>query len=184
MTQKLKIFLFAMTPIFELRGAIPFGLLKYDLNWFEVYVISVLGNLIPIVFILLFFDPVSKYLSKKFAFMDRFFMYLFERTRKKHKDVIDKHGWWGLATFVAIPLPVTGSWTGSLIAFLTGMSFRKAFSAITVGVMTAGVIVTAVVKAGLEIKKYFGWQTLIVILSFCVFIWLIFKLIKKRQTEN
>jgi len=184
MIQKFKVFLFAMTPIFELRGAIPFGLLKYDLNWLEVYFISVIGNLIPIVFILLFFDPVSNYLSRNFVFMDKFFIHLFERTRKKHKALIDKHGWWGLATFVAIPLPITGSWTGSLIAFLTGMSFKKAFSAIAVGVMSAGVIVTAVVKAGLEIKRYFGWQTLIVILSFCLLIWLLFTLIKKRQTTN
>jgi len=181
----IKVFIFAMTPIFELRGAIPLGLLVYKLNWLEVYIISVLGNLIPIVFLLLFFDPVSKFLSRHFAFMDRFFTWLFERTRRRHKDLIDKHGWWGLATFVAIPLPVTGSWTGSLVAFLTGMSFKRAFTAITSGVIVAGVVVTAVVKAGLEIRKYLGWETLIAASVFVALLWMIFGIrrkLKKKQT--
>ena len=177
----IKVFIFAMTPIFELRGAIPLGLLVYRLNWLEVYIISVLGNLIPIVFLLLFFEPVSKFLSRHFAFMDRFFAWLFERTRRRHKDLIDKHGWWGLATFVAIPLPITGSWTGSLVAFLTGMSFKRAFSAITAGVMTAGIVVTTVVKTGLEIDKYFGRQTLLIVLAFVALIFVIFGIRRKLK---
>jgi len=117
--------------------------------------------------------------------MDRFFTWLFERTRRRHKDLIDKHGWWGLATFVAIPLPVTGSWTGSLVAFLTGMSFKRAFTAITSGVIVAGVVVTAVVKAGLEIRKYLGWETLIAASVFVALLWMIFGIrrkLKKKQT--
>ncbi len=180
----IKVFIFAMTPIFELRGAIPLGLIVYKLNWLEVYIISVLGNLVPIVFLLLFFDPVSKFLSRRIAFMDRFFTWLFERTRRRHKDLIDKHGWWGLATFVAIPLPITGSWTGSLVAFLTGMSFKRAFTAITSGVMIAGAVVTVGIKAGLEIKKYFGWETLIIISAFVALLWVIFSIRRKKLKKK
>lgn len=116
--------------------------------------------------------------------MERFFNWLFERTREKHKKVIDKHGWWGLAMFVAIPLPITGSWTGTLLAFLTGMSFKRAFSAISLGVFTAGLIVTSVVKAGIAIEDYFGWKTLLILAFVLVLLWFVLKRHKLRKKIN
>ena len=184
MWQEFQVFLLSMTPIGELRAAIPVGLLVYKLNWLEVYIISVVGNIIPVFFLLLFLEPVSNLLAKKFSFMDKFFAWLFERTRVKHKKVIDKHGWWGLATFVAIPLPITGSWTGTLLAFLTGMSFKKAFSAIALGVIVAGVIVTTVIKAGLAIEDYFGLKYLVMAILLFGSLWLIFNRRKLKRREQ
>jgi len=184
MWQEFQVFLLSMTPIGELRAAIPVGLIAYKLNWLEVYIISVMGNLVPVVFLLLFLKPASDLLAKKFPFMEKFFGWLFERTREKHKKVIDKHGWWGLATFVAIPLPITGSWTGTLLAFLTGMSFKKAFSAIALGVITAGVIVTTVIKAGLAIEDYFGWKYLVIAIFLFGSLWLIFNRKKLKRNKH
>lgn len=184
MIQELQTFLLSMTPIGELRASIPFGLMVYKMHWLKVFVISVVGNLVPVFFLLLFLKPTSDFLAKKFSFMERFFNWLFERTRKKHKKVIDKHGWWGLAMFVAVPLPITGSWTGTLLAFLTGMSFKRAFSAISLGVFTAGLIVTFVVKAGIAIEDYFGWKTLVILAFILAVLWLVFNLRHKLRKNN
>lgn len=181
MIQELQTFLLSMTPIGELRASIPFGLIVHKMHWLKVFIISIVGNLVPVIFLLLLLRPVSDFLVKKFSFMERFFNWLFERTRKKHKKVIDKHGWWGLAMFVAIPLPITGSWTGTLLAFLTGMSFKRAFSAISLGVFTAGLIVTFVVKAGIAIEDYFGWKTLLILAFVLVLLWFVFKKYKLRK---
>jgi len=183
MLQELQTFLLSMTPIGELRASIPFGLMVYKMHWLKVFVISVIGNLVPVFFLLLFLKPISDFLSRKFSFMESFFNWLFERTRKKHKKAIDKHGWWGLAMFVAIPLPVTGSWTGTLLAFLTGMSFKRAFSAISLGVFTAGLIVTTVVKAGIAIEDYFGWKSLVILAFVLGSLWLIFNLRYKLKRK-
>jgi uncharacterized membrane protein len=79
---------------------------------------------------------------KNFKFWDKFFNWLFERTRKKANDKIAKYGDWGLFFLVAIPLPITGGWTGALTAFLFGIKKIKAIGIIFSGVLTAGLIVT------------------------------------------
>ena len=142
MIAELKIFLIAMTPIFELRGSIPAALSVYDLSIWSAYFISVVGNLVPVVFILLLLESVSGYLSRHSYLFNRFFAWLFERTRKKHAAKFERFKEFALIVFVAIPLPFTGAWTGSLCAFVFGIPFKKAFPLIALGVMIAGVIVT------------------------------------------
>jgi uncharacterized membrane protein len=181
MWQELQIFLLAMTPIGELRAAIPIGVGVYHLSWLLVFLISVVGNLVPVFFLLLFLRPVSEYLSAAVPLCQRFFAWLFERTQKKHHQAIERYGWWGLMTFVAIPLPMTGGWSGALIAFLVGMPFLKALSAIAVGVIAAGLIVSSVVKAGLAAEQYFGWPALVVVLLVVAFTWLITRRIKNKK---
>ena len=83
-------FLIAMSPVFELRGAIPAGLI-YGLPLSAAFFWAVLGNVISITFVLLFLDPVSKFLMKNFKFFDRFFTKLFEKTRKEHNHRFEKH---------------------------------------------------------------------------------------------
>ncbi len=133
----------AMIPIAELRGAIPVALGAYDLAWWEVYFLAVIGNLVPVVFILWLIEPVSKFL-RRWKIFDKFFEWLFARTRKKFYAKHEKWGDFALITFVAIPLPVTGAWTGSLAAFLFGINPKKALPLITLGVIIAGVIVTII----------------------------------------
>ncbi|MBU1167634.1 small multi-drug export protein [Patescibacteria group bacterium] len=134
--------LIAMIPIGELRGALPIALTVYDLPLWEAYLLSVLGNIIPVVFILWLLDPVSKWLMERSKIMKRFFDWLFSRTHKKHSHRFEKWGAAALITFVAIPLPITGAWTGAVAAFIFGIPFKKALPLITVGVLIAGVIVS------------------------------------------
>ncbi len=133
----------SMLPIVELRGAIPYAIGVAHLPWPEAYLLAVAGNLVPVVPILLLIGPVTRWLDRLPGF-GRFFEWLFARTRRKSGPV-DRYGPWGLALFVAIPLPATGAWTGALLAFLLGIRFRRSFPAITAGVLVAGMVVTLAV---------------------------------------
>lgn len=132
----------AMVPIGELRGALPVALLVYHLPIWLAVVLSLLGNMLPVYFLLVFFESVSNWLRMRSRVADRFFTYLFERTRHKLERNIVRYGPWALALFVAIPLPVTGAWTGSLAAFVFGLDKRKAFLSIALGAVIASVVVT------------------------------------------
>jgi len=142
-------FLLAMTPIGELRVAIPVALAIYKMPWVLAYVISVIGNLIPVVFLLLFLGPVSEWFSKKSKICQKFFNWIFEKTRKKTTSRIEKYGAIALVSFVAIPLPFTGAWTGSIASFLFGIPFKKAFPLTVLGVLLSGVIMLLLTQTGL-----------------------------------
>jgi len=142
-------FLLAMTPIGEVRVALPVALAIYKMNWLLAYFISVIGNMLPIVFLLLFLGPVSSWLSKNFKIFNKFFTWLFERTRKKTTSQIEKYGDLALMIFVAVPLPFTGAWTGAIVAFLFGITFKRSLVFITLGVAIAGLIVLILTKMGL-----------------------------------
>ncbi|MDO9576957.1 MAG: small multi-drug export protein [Candidatus Cloacimonadales bacterium] len=139
-SSELKVFLIAMLPIFELRGAIPVGILSYHLPYWKVIPLALAGNMVPIFFILLFFDFVTK-LCFKFKFSRKILEGIFRRTRSK-SAIIEKYEEVGLMIFVAIPLPVTGAWTGSLAAYLMGLGFWKSILFIFLGVCIASVVVS------------------------------------------
>ncbi len=130
------------TPIFELRGAIPFAVGVYNMNIFQAYFWAVVGNIIPVIIILFFLEIVVKFLSKRFYYWNLFFRWLFDRTRMRAHDKIEKYGSWGLFLLVAIPLPMTGGWTGALAAFLFGLERKKSIPVIVLGIMAAGIIVS------------------------------------------
>jgi len=134
----------AMTPIGELRASLPLALGVYKMSFVKGYVLSVIGNLIPVVLILYLIDPVSRYLILHSEKWKKFFEWLFERTRKKFDKKFIQYGKYALIVFVAIPLPVTGAWTGSLAAFLFGIPRKQAMVLIAVGVVCAGAIVSAI----------------------------------------
>lgn len=131
-----------MTPIFELRGSIPIALFQYNLNPYSAFFYSVLGNIIPAIFILLYLERVSNFLSSKSKIFKKMIDWFFERTRKKHSQRFEKSKALALMIFVAIPFPVTGAWTGSVCAFLFDIPFKKAFPAVFMGIIIAGIIVT------------------------------------------
>jgi uncharacterized membrane protein len=137
---EIKVFLIAMIPIFELRGAIPIGVLSYDLPLWKVFPIAVAGNMVPIFFILLFFDLITRFCFQV-PFLKKILEAIFARTRRKGK-VIEQYEEIGLMLFVAIPLPITGAWTGSLAAYLFGLKFWKSILFIFLGVLIAGVVVS------------------------------------------
>lgn len=142
--KELATFLIAMIPIGELRASIPIAIEAYNMPWYWAYFYSILGNILIVAIILLFLEPISKFSRNKFKIFDKFFNWLFKRTRDKYTSRFEKWGALALITFVAIPLPITGGWTGALAAFVFGIPFKKALPLIFVGLLIAGVIVTLV----------------------------------------
>lgn len=139
------VFLLAMLPISEVRGAIPVGL-AMGLPLSKVLLISIAGNAAPVIPMLCFFEPVSNWLRNVGPWR-KFFEWFFERTRKK-SDVIQKYESLGLAIFVGIPLPMTGAWTGCVAASMFKIRFRYAFISILSGIVMAAAIVTFVFLFG------------------------------------
>lgn len=154
MTNEIITFLIAATPLSELRGAIPLAILKFDFIPAKALLISFLGNIAPVLPLLIGLNTVSEYLSRKFYWFNRFFNWLFERTRRKHEDHFHYWGDLALFIFVAIPLPLTGAYSGAVAAFVFGMPKKHAFWSIVFGVLAAGLIVTAATIFGENIFKY------------------------------
>jgi uncharacterized membrane protein len=136
----------AALPIAELRLAIPVGIHTFGMAWYSALPLSVVGNMLPVPILLLFLDFFVRVLSlvrpgKKLV------DWVFERTRRHEKNM-RKYEWLGLAIFVGIPLPATGAWTGSILAFLMGLRFFPSMLSIFLGVIIAGAIVTALSLLG------------------------------------
>jgi uncharacterized membrane protein len=138
--------LLSMLPVAELRLALPIAITVFDIPWYEAFGLSVLGNIIPVPFLLLFFEAVSKLVQRNKT-GKKFINWLLTRTAKKTASV-EKYKHLGLIVFVAIPLPLTGAWTASLVAYILGLRLLPAFIDITLGVIGAGIIVTALSLLG------------------------------------
>ncbi|TET26115.1 MAG: small multi-drug export [Dehalococcoidia bacterium] len=145
-SRELVVIIIAALPIFELRGALPVAINLFRFPWYYALLLAIIGNLLPVPFILLFLDAISRRLGK-IAILDRFFGWLFARARRQG-GIAKRYERIGLALFVAVPLPVTGAWTGSLVAVLFGLKFGHAFLSIFIGVFIAGVIVTCLSLLG------------------------------------
>jgi uncharacterized membrane protein len=115
------------------------------MDWYLALPIAIAANIVPVPLILLFFGNVEKYL-RRFSSWSALLDKLFARTRRRADAKIRRYQELGLIFFVAIPLPVTGAWTGSLIAYLFALELKRAFICITAGVVIAGVLVTAIVS--------------------------------------
>ena len=135
-------FFISMVPVLELRGAIPFGT-AYGLPLWAAILISIVGNLVPVPFIIIFIRKIFAWLRRKNQKLDHLVTRLEIRAEKK-SDVVQKYAFWGLFVLVAIPLPGTGAWTGALVAAMLDMRLKRAFPAIALGVIAAGVIVAFV----------------------------------------
>ena len=136
---QLIVFIVSMIPILELRGSIlAAGFM--DVTFLETYIVAVLGNLLPIPFILMFIKKILEWMKSTRAFSR--IANGIEKKALSKREQIDKYGYFGLFLFVAIPLPGTGAWTGALLAVLLGMKNKKAFIPIALGVMTAGLIMS------------------------------------------
>ena len=135
-------FLISMVPVVELRGAIPIGV-AHGLNFWVAIAVSIVGNLVPVPFIIIFIRKIFAWLRNKSAWLNNLVTRLETRALKK-TDTVRKFKFWGLFIFVAIPLPGTGAWTGALVAAMLEMRVKDAFPAIALGVLTAGIIVAFV----------------------------------------
>ena len=137
----------ATLPILELRGALPVAILG-GLPLWKAYVLSVAGNMLPIPFIIWFLEPATNFI-RRWRLGDRFVEWLFARTRRKGKN-IEKYELWGLVIFVAIPLPVTGAWTGSMAGHLFGLRPHRTLLACFLGVCIAGIVVSVLAVTARE----------------------------------
>ena len=140
-SQEVILILLGASPIFELRLAIPVGILHFGMTWQKSYMLSVIGNILPILPLLLFLKYFFHKLEKV-KYIGKLFTWWFTRAERK-SDVVRKWGFWGMVLFVGIPLPVTGAWTGCMIATLLEMKTKRAFFAIAIGVSIAGLIITS-----------------------------------------
>lgn len=152
MTREIALFLLVtILPISELRGGIPLGIRSAGLSPWSTFLIAVVAN--TLIFFPLFFAlPLlyDKFLSR----IPLFDKYL-DRLRKRGKPKVDKYGFWGLIFFVAIPLPITGAYTGTALAWLLGMDWKKAFPPIAIGVVIAGIIVLLGYLGVVEVFRIF-----------------------------
>ena len=142
-------FLVAMVPVVELRGAIPFGVVR-GLNLWTAIIASVLGNLVPVPFIILFIRRIFAWMRAHMPKLDGFVAKIESKAHLKG-ETVQKYGPLGLLIFVAIPLPGTGAWTGALVAALLDMRMRKAVPSILLGVLIAAGIMTALTFGGIHI---------------------------------
>ncbi len=143
---ELVIIILSAMPISELRGAIPVAINLLHFPWYYAFLIALIGNILPVPFLLLLLTPVSRALSRVKVF-ERIFGKLFEHAGKRGK-VIEKYELIGLTLFVAIPLPITGAWTGSIVAVLFRLKFAHALVSILIGIIISGAIVTALSLLG------------------------------------
>lgn len=137
----LTVLIISLFPILENRGGMIAARLL-NMNMLQAFIISYLGNLVPIPFILLFIKKIFEWLRKIKGF-DKIIKH-FEAKAEKNRDKINRGKQWGLLLFVAIPLPGTGGWTGALMASLLEIPPKKAFPIIALGVLIAGLIMTTV----------------------------------------
>ena len=135
--------LLSVSPVSELRGGIPF-LVSQGMNVMGAAIICVFFNILIIIPIFLFLDYIHKHLEK-WSFYSKLFNFLIKPIRKRSKRVekkVESYGIIALSLFVAIPLPITGAWTGAIVAWLLGLKRKRSFFAIALGVIIAGIIVS------------------------------------------
>ena len=164
-SRELIIVIISALPIVELRGALPVAINLFHMPWYQAFWLAIVGNLLPVPILLLFLDSLAKLVSRV-KIGKRVVNWVFEHTRRRGM-AIERYERLGLTLFVAIPLPVTGAWTGSIAAFLLGLKFRYAFLSILMGILIAGAIVTSlcllgwigaiIAGVGLSALAVFGW---------------------------
>ena len=133
-------FLISMVPVIELRGAIPFGIAA-GLSFPTALTVSLIGNIVFVPFAVLFIRKIFAWLKKKSDWL-RKIVYKLEAKADRQKEKVLRYEFWGLVILVAVPLPGTGAWTGSLVAAMLDMQLKRAVPAICLGVLIAGIIVT------------------------------------------
>ncbi|MEM0352908.1 MAG: small multi-drug export protein [Archaeoglobaceae archaeon] len=136
--ESLYVILISALPIFELRAGIPVAI-YYGFKPWEAYTLAIFGNFLPVPFLLLFLNKLLE-IAKRFRTLWAIYEFIHIRVERR-REIVEKYGYLGLTLFVAIPLPVTGAWTASLLAFLLGLNNLKASIAILLGILIAGIIV-------------------------------------------
>jgi uncharacterized membrane protein len=146
LSRELIVIIISALPVTELRGALPVGIRLFQLPWYQAFFLAVIGNMLPVPFLLLFLQSLFKTIRRTDP--GRRLVNSLLRHTRRHSAIVEKYGIIGLMLLVAVPLPGTGAWTGSMVAFLLGLSWHRALLSIAVGVLVSGVIVTALSLLG------------------------------------
>ena len=144
--------LITLIPTLELRASIPYGILRADMHWWSVFVVCVVTNIVLGPLVYLFLDRAMA-LVLKFEWLSRIYGRTVTRTQRRIQKSVDRYGKMGVALFIGIPLPGTGSYSGALGAYLLGLGYRRFIIANVIGVLMAGTIVTAVVLSGVGVFR-------------------------------
>jgi uncharacterized membrane protein len=133
----------ALLPVAESRLSIPYGIMN-GVDLFTVVLLSIIGNIIPAPLILLTMNRIEKWIMSfnNENMVKKLFIKYIDNLRKRSKKLIEKYGFLGLIMFIAIPLPATGVWTGSIVAYIFGIDPKRAFFAIFIGLIIAIFIIT------------------------------------------
>lgn len=176
----LLVWLISMVPIVELRGAIPIaeGL---GLNIFIYYPLAIIGNMLPVPIIYLFARKVLEW-GKDKKIIGKFFTWCIEKGEKGGKKLKETAGnkgiFFALLLFVGIPLPGTGAWTGTLAASFLNLDFKTSITAVTLGVLLAGIIMSL----GSKIVSILGWPGLLAIIAVILII-IVISIIKSKNRK-
>ena len=151
---QLATFLLAMLPVTELRASIPIALEVFHLPIWQAFIWSVLGDILPAILIIYYIGPISRWSRKRWRIADKFFTWLFARTRRKFDSSYATWGKIALMLFVAIPLPITGAWTGSIAAWLFDVEKKEAIAYVSLGVLIAAILVTLLTLGFINIFNF------------------------------
>lgn len=153
MPDELIVILTAMTPVGELRAAVPLAMLTYDMWWLKAFALSVAGNIVFTPFVLLGLHTVGNRIERQEHVVGRLMRWRTRRVEEQWGERVRRYGFFAIVLIVAIPLPLTGAWTGTLVVWALGEPARRGLPAIAAGVVVAGAIVTAMTAAGLELAR-------------------------------
>lgn len=148
-------FLWAFVPALELKAAIPLGYLTYHLSIYEAVVVASLGGMFSAALIILILPLVVTFADKYVPFFHKLLQRIFLYTRTKHSHRMELLGEVALVTFVAIPLPGSGVWTGALLAYLLGLPRGLTWWLLSLGVLLGGILIAILTVSGAEIWKFF-----------------------------
>jgi uncharacterized membrane protein len=174
MDPKVSTFLLAMLPVSELRGSIPLSLTFFGMKGYEAILYSVLGNIVIIPFVYLSLEFLTSSFIQKINFFRKFSMFFLEKIKSKYKK-ISFQNLFALTLFVAIPLPFTGAWSATIIAFLLKIPLFFAFLSISAGVVFSAILVFLLTKGGIFVVENLGWQIFLSIISFLILFFFLFK---------
>lgn len=151
MVQEIITVLIGASPVVEARGAIPVAMALFHFSPMKAYILAMIGNLLPVAPLFLLLHYAAEYLMGRFAPVSNVLSWVFQRTRRNHGPRFAVFSAFALFIFVAIPLPGTGVWTATIIAFLFGFPLKRSLLSITLGGLTAGGIVLLLTMGALSV---------------------------------
>ena len=153
MPNELIVLLTAMTPIGELRASIPLAITSMDMPWPQALGLSIVGNIIPVPFIIYALRTVGARIEAQENVAGRLLRWRTARIHQSRGPRVQRYGFFGIMLAVAVPLPLTGAWTGALIVWTLHEPLRRGLPAIAAGVVMAGIVVTSLTLAGVELIR-------------------------------